>query len=216
MIPPIDIKSQDWLRIRSIHSAMLQRCFNQNCPDYVRYGARGITVSDEWVGNEGAIRFYWWSMQNNYEPTLTIDRIDYYGPYASWNCRWATYKQQANNRRSNHLVDYGGDVYTLTEWAEIAKIDAHKLSKRLQAGWPDNAALFLADYQDPAETIYDHEGYMVLIEDGPYLKPHLGRIKNRRYRVRCGIYLPLDIHDPNEYYGHDSRGKLNKTTRFKP
>lgn len=62
-----------------------------------KHGGRGITICDEWKDNFEA--FYEWSMQNGYENTLTIDRIDPNGNYEPSNCRWTTYAIQNINRR---------------------------------------------------------------------------------------------------------------------
>ena len=76
---------------------MKSRCHNPNNPSYKDYGARGITVCDEWRNDFKA--FYDWSMANGYQDDLTIDRTDNDRGYSPDNCRWVTMEVQCTNRR---------------------------------------------------------------------------------------------------------------------
>lgn len=85
-------------RLRRIWGDMRTRCYNQNFPFYHYYGGRGITICQEWQIDFQA--FYNWAMDNGYEDSLTIDRIDNNKGYSPDNCRWVTMAEQNKNKRA--------------------------------------------------------------------------------------------------------------------
>lgn len=113
---------------------MKERCYDTNCKDFIHYGARGITVCESWKTD--FLAFKSWALANGYKQGLTIERIDYNGNYEPSNCKWATRREQNNNRRNLHLLTFNGETKTLTEWSNITGIKAPTLYMRLKVyGW---------------------------------------------------------------------------------
>lgn len=125
-------------RIYRIYKHMRNRCENQNDISYCNYGARGISVCDEWKTFEP---FYKWAMQSGYKDSLSIDRIDVNSGYSPENCRWSDATEQAINRRSTRLYQYNGESHCISEWASLYNMNYKKLWKRLHNGWDIQTAL---------------------------------------------------------------------------
>lgn len=82
---------------------MIGRCNNPNNQDYYNYGARGITICEEWIADRNS--FFSWSTENGFEEgrNLSIDRIDSTKGYSPDNCRWVDAVVQGRNTRRNVL-----------------------------------------------------------------------------------------------------------------
>lgn len=86
-------------RLYTIWSNMKQRCMNKKHTRYKDYGKRNIKICNEWKNDFEA--FYNWAINNGYNESLTLDRINNNGNYEPSNCRWTTYKEQRHNRRDS-------------------------------------------------------------------------------------------------------------------
>jgi len=118
---------------------MKNRCGNPKDKDYKNYGARGICICPEWFDFDA---FYNWAMSSGYKDDLSIDRINNDGLYSPQNCRWATVKEQSNNRRSNVVLCYKGETKTISEWSVNSGIPYGALHRRICVyGWPIEKAL---------------------------------------------------------------------------
>lgn len=114
----------------------VQRCFNSENPGYPEYGGRGITMSDEWRNDFGS---FWKDMGPSWTRRSTLDRKEVNGNYERGNCRWATPKEQANNRRTNIMVTGPGGVkMTVTQAAEAYGVNRLTVYSRIKNNWPES------------------------------------------------------------------------------
>lgn len=137
-------------RLYNIWHNIKKRCYYPGATSYKYYGAKGIQVCQEWLHDYCA--FEKWAVENGYNDSLTIDRIDSSGDYSPENCRLATPRQQAYNRSTNHNITFNGETHALTEWAEMLGINYRTLARRVNMlGWSDEKAL-----STPVDMRYSH------------------------------------------------------------
>lgn len=112
-------------------NAMMQRCYNPNHRSFPRYGGRGIHVTKRWH------KFENFFADAGHKPFdgAQLDRIDSNRGYMKTNCRWATAKENQNNRSSNRLVLWLGVQYTVAQWCEFLSLDRGLVYNRLRRGW---------------------------------------------------------------------------------
>lgn len=125
-------------RLYKAWQSMKMRCTNPNNHNYENYGGRGIKLCEEW---REFTPFKEWALNNGYDDTLTIDRIDVNGNYEPSNCRWTTIAVQNNNKRNNRFVTYNGRTQTVSQWAEELNINRDTIYTRLNRGWSEERAL---------------------------------------------------------------------------
>lgn len=111
---------------------MIYRCHTKTSRQYADYGGRGIKVCARWRKSFSA---FLEDMGPAPSPKHSLDRLDNDKGYGPGNCRWATPKEQQNNRRANRPLEYKGEKRNLCEWAERFGLDKATLHGRLRRGW---------------------------------------------------------------------------------
>lgn len=117
-------------RLYKIWNSMKQRCSNKNHPSYKDYGARGISLCEEWEDYES---FRNWSLMNGYdeERGLSIERIDVNGIYEPFNCEWIPKKRQAENKRNTLYATINGRTERLIVWCHLFDLRYDSVWKRI-------------------------------------------------------------------------------------
>lgn len=120
-------------------TSMIYRCDNPKYIAYKYYGARGIRVCDEWHDYE---TFKKWVNETKTDDSYTIERIDVNGDYGPDNCKWIPMSEQANNRRSNIVIDYNGEEHTLMQWCKKLNLNYKNVHNRMyKLGWSFEKAI---------------------------------------------------------------------------
>lgn len=109
---------------------MMQRCYNPKAPNYQSYGGRGVTVAKVWHTFAGFFR----DMGCRPFPKATVERIDNNKGYGPGNCRWATHKDQQQNKRTSRLLTVDGKTLTAVQWAELKGVKKGLIFTRLRRG----------------------------------------------------------------------------------
>lgn len=130
-------------RFYQTFKGITERCLRVKCPYYKYYGGRGIKRS--WKTFDEFKDDMWESYLDHiktFGPKETfIDRIDNDGDYCKKNCRWATRKENANNRGNCILATISGETLNLTQWAERMNLGYKCLMRRIYYGWDVEKAI---------------------------------------------------------------------------
>lgn len=136
---------------------MLRRCTTPGATGYESYGGRGIKVCDRWL--ESFENF----LTDIRPEGKTLDRENPDGDYTPENCRWASAREQSNNRGNNRLVTLGNRTQTLSQWATECGIGKQTLKERLDAGWAEEDAIMT-----PVRSktlLFEYQGRMLSVRE---------------------------------------------------
>ena len=138
-----------YTKLYKIWTSMKNRVFNVKNTKYRDYGARGITICDDWKSDVKS--FYDWAMSNGYLDGLSLDRIDNSGNYCPENCRWTTQTIQCRNQRiyKNNTSGYRGVCF---------KKDNNKYIVRISI---DKKNIYLGLYPTPEEGAIAYNNYII-------------------------------------------------------
>jgi len=123
-------------RTHIIWMNMLDRCRRPNNKNFHQYGGRGISVCQRWDRFENFL-----ADMGEAPKGLTLDRIDNDGNYEPGNCRWATKKEQCNNKRTTVTMTLDGLTMRLEQWATVKGLTLAAIYHRRCRGWTDEQVL---------------------------------------------------------------------------
>jgi hypothetical protein len=116
---------------------MKTRCESKD-PNHEKYYVnRGITVCDEWK----EFKAFYDDMAPTWKPGLWLERRNNELGYSRFNCKWATPREQANNKTNNRRLEFCGEKKTAPEWSRILGINLYTLQARIRRGWSDEDCL---------------------------------------------------------------------------
>lgn len=130
-------------RFWRIWSDMKRRTLHHHRSDYHRYGGRGISFSETWKDFEkfrdDMYESYLAHVKEHGEKNTSLDRVDVNGNYCKENCRWATWRQQANNTSTNVHITFRGQTKTQEEWSRELGVGRNEIARRRKKGLPLDA-----------------------------------------------------------------------------
>lgn len=127
------------------------RCLKPEHKFFEYYGGRGITICDEWKDDFSAFLAH---VGPRPSQKHTIDRHpNNDGNYEPNNVRWATRKEQIDNRRSTVFVTIEGKKVPISNVIQERGIERRLVMGRIERGWtPERAIAEPAKWRRPDLT----------------------------------------------------------------
>lgn len=184
-------------KLYHVWRSMVNRCHLKTSHAYEWYGARGISVCDEWRFDPRPL--IEWLESNGYGPGLQLDRIDNDGDYSPDNCRVVTSCENCRNRRTTVRYKIHGEMMTSKEVEERYGIKSTTFAARVQKHGrsPEQA---LKNTRKPPQFEWDVDGQMMSTKQiqNEYGVPSKMFIK----RVNRGWNADRAAKTPVRGYGH--------------
>jgi len=111
-----------------IYMTIKQRCYNEKSKSYKYYGGRGIKMSDSW---KNSFEIFYKDIGKRPSTNHSIERKDNNMNYSKDNCKWETKLIQANNCRSNRIIEINGVSLTASEWCRKYNISYSVFMQRI-------------------------------------------------------------------------------------
>lgn len=125
--------------IRSRYRGIKSRCYHEGDRSYKWYGAKGVTMCDEWLNDFYA--FYNWCMSNGFKKELHIDKDElcnelgiYPHIYSPETCKFVTLEENNRHQTSNYKIEYEGIEYNLADLSRKLNLDRYLLKRRYEKG----------------------------------------------------------------------------------
>ena len=182
---------------------MKQRCYNTNSTSYIHYGAKGITICDEWLNDHTA--FEKWSLENGYQDGFEINRKDPNKGYCPENCEWVPPGYNSKFDRTISIVFYlDGKRYTMYDLAEYFCFNKRTVASYYKHHGYEKTQQWLEDmYYGRIEVPYKFNHTKLYILDNCYCMSLTDW--SRKLSV---VYSALYYH-----YTHDTKEKFNEYLR---
>ena len=125
--------------IRSRYQGIKSRCYNEGTRSYKWYGAKGVTMCDEWLND--FYSFYNWCISNGFKKELHIDKDELCNElgvhphvYSPVTCKFITLEENNKHQSSNYKIEYEGVEYNLADLSRKLGVNRETLKRRYEKG----------------------------------------------------------------------------------